>query len=197
MTTGLTVGEFQNALTPSLLRQMQILQVAITAAPLLYLVVVFILEFTLTPATTGDAMVETLAILSVAHCILAIIAYGASFALFNGLFTEQRLRRSMPLGQISTELLVNLSLMLLRTGIILRLAFFEGIAFVGLSICVIGVSTGAIDAHPEFWLNGTTTGVLLVFSVMTFPTKERMVQLFNEKLASGIASWATSVSSTS
>ena len=61
MTTHLTGAEFQNALTPSLLRQMQIIQVAISAAPLLYLAVVLILEFTLTPAQTGEAMVDFLA----------------------------------------------------------------------------------------------------------------------------------------
>jgi hypothetical protein len=83
--------------------------------------------------------------------------------------------------------------MLLRTGMILRLAFFEAIAFIGLSVCVIAVSTGVVDGHPEFWLNCTTTLILAVFSVMTFPTKERVVQLFNEKLASNIASWASTV----
>jgi hypothetical protein len=156
MTTHLAGAEFQNALTPSLLRQMQIIQVAISAAPLLYLAVVLILEF-------------------------------------NNLFTEERLRRSIPEGPVSTDLLVNLSLMLLRTGMILRLAFFEAIAFIGLSVCVIAVSTGVVDGHPEFWLNCTTTLILAVFSVMTFPTKERVVQLFNEKLASNIASWASTV----
>lgn len=195
MTARLTGAEFQNALTPSLLRQMQIIQFAISAAPLIYLAVVLILEFTLPPAQTGEAMVETLAILSLAHSVLAVVAYGMSFALFNNLFTEQRLRRSIPEGSVSTDLLVNLSLMLLRTGMILRLAFFEASAFIGLSVCVIAVSTGVIDGHPEFWLNCTTTLILAVFSVMTFPTKERVVQLFNEKLAPSITSLASAVPS--
>jgi hypothetical protein len=195
MATHLTTVEFQNALTPSLLRQMQIIQVAIPAAPLLYLAVVLILEFTLTPAHAGEAMVETLAILSLVHCIFAIVAYGVSFALFNNLFTEQRLRRSIPEGSVSTDLLVNLSLMLLRTGMIMRLAFFEATAFIGLSVCVIAVSTGVINGHPEFWLNCTTTLILAIFSVTTFPTKERVVQLFNEKLASSMTSLASTVPS--
>ncbi len=195
MAQTVTPTDFQNALTPQILRQMQIIQFAISVAPLIYLAVALILEFSLAPAPTGDAMVQTLSIISLVHCVLAIIGYGVSFTLFNNLLSEQRLKRSIPDGPVTPELLISLSLMLLRTGMILRLAFFEAIAFIGLSVCVIGVSTGVIDSHPEFWLNATTTLILIVFSITTFPTKERLAQLFNEKLASSIGAWQQTGSS--
>ncbi len=185
----LTAGGFQEALTPSIIRQMRVIQLALTAAPLIYLVVVLALDVTLVPGPADDAMAGTLAILSVVHCVLAIAGYAGSIAMFNSLFSEQRIRRSVPEGPVSPELLVTLALTLIRAGMLVRLAFFEGIAFLGLSVCVIGVSTGVIDAHPEFWLNGTTTLILLLFSAMTFPTRERVVQLFDEKLGPLMASW--------
>jgi hypothetical protein len=71
----------------------------------------------------------------------------------------------------------------LRSAIIPRLALFEGAAFFGITVCILAMLNGVLDAEPAFWLNLGPLLVFTAFGMQTFPTKERLTSSFEEMLA--------------
>jgi hypothetical protein len=59
-----------------------------------------------------------------------------------------------------------------------RLAMFEGVAMYGLVICLLTVMWGAQPYHPELLLNGISAVVFLGFAAATFPTIDRIGNVY-------------------
>lgn len=175
-----TRTHFEATLTPITLRMMAIMQTALVLAPLLYVIPVIVMfsnRSTMPPGPDGFLLIN---ILSFMHGATLLIAGFFGSFLFQRIFSAERVGAA---SDQKPDALASIALGLLRSAIILRLASFEGAAFFGITVCILAMMNGVLDAEPAYWLNLGSLVIFAAFAVQTFPTKERLTAWFEEMLA--------------
>ncbi len=176
----LTPTHFEAALTPNLLRTMAIMQSALVFGPLLYVIPVFVLFSARSVIPPGPGEFLLVNILSVMHGTALLTAGSVGSFFFQRMFSSDRL---MTLPDTDPETLASQAVGKLRSALILRLALLEGAAFFGITVCILAMINGVLDAEPAYWLNLGSLAVFAAFGIVTFPTKERLIRLFEDMLA--------------
>jgi hypothetical protein len=179
---GPTRADLESVITPEYLRITRILHAALVSGPALFGAGLLAFFFSAGQPLTPDLRaVQTMDRLSVAHVGFTIVAYLLAPLLFGRTMNRTRLdpgqENSTPNG------LALQALMLLRTAIIVRLAVLQGAAFFGLAVCMIGVTGGVLYAAPMLWLNLGSTALLIVFGVLTFPTRDGLLDILESSFA--------------
>ncbi len=178
--TGPTAAEFRAVLTRESVRQIRILQIALTAAPIVFFGGAVALSFLQTAARPLDP--DMLPTLSLVNGGLALLSYAGAF-LFSSLhFSPARVRSFIFSADAGSR--AGRCLILIRNAVILRLAMLEGAAFFGVAVCLIAVTSGNTAGTPEYWLNAAPVLILLLTSAATFPTEERLVGVFEQWIQS-------------
>ena len=170
------LAEFRQALTPGTVRSLRIIQGAIGAGVLVFALVVLGMHARVSSDVPPppQVVVFLVQILTVVHFVMAAAIYPLGHLVFTRMVSRERIAKSG-----ATDPAKVLSLM--RAGIIMRLAMYEGVAFVGLVVCMVGVLEGVLRAHPVYWVNAFSTVVLLLFVMRTFPSEERLLTIFEER----------------
>lgn len=179
----ISLADFQQLLTRKNLLPIQIIQLGITAGCTVFLVVVLVLTGKQTAGPAGPfgpaENTPPIDILSFIHLGLALMAYAAAIGMYRFLVNPKRLAGSMYLAnQPDHAAIAEKCFSLIRTGTILRFAFLEGVAFFGLILCLLAGQNGLLEAHPEYWLNVFSYFVLLLVTLATFATRDRLENLF-------------------
>ncbi len=173
---------FETALVPARLRVMQIMQGALLVGPTIFLLVILVLSQTGERPSPTSESVDNLTLLSMVNAVYALVAFGAGTFLFARIFNPDRLvvpettAHGIELGQSA--------LALLQTALLLRMGLLEGAAILGLAVCMIGWSNGVLPTEEVYWLNSGSVLLLFLTGVMLFPTKERVLQLFDRYFTS-------------
>jgi hypothetical protein len=176
----LTRTDFENALTPQALMTTQIIQIALTLGPLFFLGIVVFLFFQRLELEGVRPDEGSLQMLTIVQLFSLFAAGGISGVLRARLFSPDALG-SLILSSDPREI-AQQCVMQQRTATIVGLALLEGAAFFGLVVCMIGVTNGALQAFPYYWVNAISVLVLLVFSVTTFPTRGNLVNWFERAI---------------
>ncbi len=174
----LTRTYFEKAFTPAGLRAMAILQTALIAGPLVYVVPMLIVIQNTGVEKPAEPDFSVLTALSMIHVAALFAALFLGNFLFYRMFSPSRLAGMEELGEEKLALVVAGHL---RSAVIVRLALLEGAAFLGIAVCVVGITRGVLDAEPLYYLNLGSLLVLLVYGLMTFPTKERILLWCEER----------------
>ena len=174
----LTRTHFEKAFTPAALRAMAILQSALIAGPLIYVVPMMIVLQNTGVEKPAEPDFSVLNALSMIHVAALFTALFLGNFLFYRMFSPSRLAGMEELGE---EKLALVAAGHLRSAVIVRLALLEGVAFLGIAVCVVGITRGILDAEPLYYLNLGSLLVLLIYGLMTFPTKERILSWFEER----------------
>jgi len=174
----LTRTHFEKAFTPAALRAMAILQTALIAGPLVYVVPMLIVMQNAGIERPVEADFSVLNALSMIHVVALFAALFLGNLLFYRMFSPSRLAGMEELGE---EKLAFVAAGHLRSAVIVRLALLEGAAFLGIAVCVVGITRGILDAEPLYYLNLGSLLVLLIYGLMTFPTKKRILSWFEER----------------
>jgi len=176
-TNRINLSDFQQLLTRKNLLPIQIVQLGITSGTSAFFIIVLVL--TRTPPVGQMPDPSFLNILSLSHLGLAIAVYTAAHVVYRFIVNPKRLAGSMYLAnQPDHAAIAEKCLSLIRTGTILRFAFLEGVAFFGLILCLLAGQNGLLEAHPEYWLNVFSYLVLLLVTLATFATRDRVENLF-------------------
>lgn len=179
----INLSDFQQLLTRKNLLPIQIIQLGITAGCTGFLVVVLVLtgkqpSGAVGPVGAGENA-PPIDILSYIHLGLALTAYAAAIGMYRFLVNPKRLAGSMYLAnQPGHAAIAEKCLSLIRTGTILRFAFLEGAAFFGLILCLLAGQNGLLEEQPVYWLNVFSYFVLLLVTLATFATRDRVENLF-------------------
>jgi hypothetical protein len=176
----LTRTHFEAALTPGLLRTMAIMQTALVFGPLLYVIPVFVVFSGRSVIPPGPDEFLLVNILSLLHGAALLTAGSVGSFFFQRMFSSDRL---MAIPDANPETLASMAAGMLRSAMILRLALFEGAAFFGITVCILAMINGVLDAEPAYWLNLASLAIFAAFGILTFPTKERLMIWFEEMLA--------------
>jgi len=175
----LTRTHFEAALTPGLLRTMTIMQAALVFGPLLYVIPVFVLFNAGSVIPPGPDEFLLANILSIINGATLLTAGSVGSFLFHQMFSSDWLETVPDENPVT---LAFIAVGRLRSAMILRLALFEGAAFLGITVCLLAMINGVLDAEPAYWLNLGSLALFAAFGILTFPKKERLIGWFEEML---------------
>lgn len=183
----LSLAEFQEALTPGQIRTSRIIHSAMAAGLLMFgLIVLYI--YTQTEAADPDTeLISTLNLLSLVNAVVAIGSWIAGKVLFERQFSSYNLKDALARPMTTQEgRIIEMSagqrcISMIRTAFIIRLALFEGSAFLGLAVSLLAVLGGAAAVDPQYLFNMITAAVAIAFIGVTFPSKEHFEGVFQEQ----------------
>lgn len=175
--------QFRAGLTPERLRPLQAIQAGLGMGIVVLSAVLLILAFGTTPPEPEDAAFELMEILTAVHVLLLAVLVPASGWLFKIRFTSKQLQRAGERNAVSDDP-VDQALSIIRTAWIMRMAMLEAGALIGIMVCLIGILNGTILSSPEFALNGLSPLLFLFFVALTFPTSERITDVFRGNITS-------------
>jgi hypothetical protein len=176
MTTNvhLTRTDLERALTPEQLKITMLIRVALMLSISIFYAVIYLLYAMRTAESANSPDTTMLNLLSVVHAVFAFTTVGVAFFLSNLQLRKERLL-SLP-SQPTPEQFANQAVSLHRVSSLLLMAPIQGAAFFGAAICIIGVQSGAMELNPMYWLNATSGGIMLLVGMLTFPTRERVLE---------------------
>jgi len=70
----------------------------------------------------------------------------------------------------------------IRTSMLIRTAMFEGPAFFGLAVLMIAAQNGVLVSGSWLWINALPLAVLIALIVITFPTREKVITIFENNI---------------
>ncbi len=180
--SGITAAEFRTALTPLAIRQMQILQVAMVLAPLIFLVGT--LALSLLQKETRHVSAEIVPTMTIVNVVLVALSYAGAYLLPAIHYKPARIQSFILGGDAVSR--PDRCLILIRNAFILRFAMLEGAALFGVAVCLIAATTGTSDTVPEYWLNAFPLLMLILYSAVTFPTEDRILVVFEQYILPGV-----------
>jgi len=163
----------EQALTAQQLRVIVLIRIALMLGILFYYFVVLLLYSMFNPDGFSTQAVSLMDVLSAAHAVFTRAAAAAAFYLSSLYLRPERLACQ---SNIQTpEKAAFSALGLYRASSIVLMVPIEGASFFGAVICMIGVQNGTIEFYPMYWLNAGSALLLLLSGIMTFPTRERIL----------------------
>jgi len=183
-----STAEFEQALTPAVMRTIQMIYLALIMGVIVFTAAVFIIYSTDKSQENVNIDPDLLTTMSLVHACFALAAYALATFQYKSQFRTERLS-GVSRGETSDRSVMYPSstpaesyLSIIRTALIIRLALMQGAAFFGLVTCIIGATSGALRLHPEYWANLASSVVMIGFCILTFPNKERLAGIFEEKI---------------
>ncbi len=169
--TTISRSEFERSLPDHRVRTLQIVYGALVSGVLLFsIAIAFVLTETHQEPSEGTGI---LLLLSGVHGIMAMTIYTVAPLIFRKQLTLQNER-----DNLSSEDLASVITGRIITAQIIRMAMYEGTAIYGLVICLLSIVWGHAPTHPEFLLNGVTAALFAAIAATSFPTRQRLVDLF-------------------
>lgn len=186
--SSLQQNDFQNALTPKSLQIDMIVQGSLALGPSVFLLVA-LAAFQGVPPVQPDADTASFYMnLLIALSVYTVSSASAGIFLYNLQFTRSRLEsvvsadpslrsgNALPLSA-SEKIILHI-----RNAMIIRTALFESAAFFGLVIILLAAQQGVLYTLEFVWMAVIPYVLLIGLTAMTFPTKERLMQIFREKI---------------
>jgi hypothetical protein len=164
---------FEQALTAQQLRVFAIIRIALIVGILFYYFAVILLYSMFVPNGFSKQDTSLMNVLSMAHAVITFIAAAVAFYLSNLQLRPERLAGRFDIQ--TPEQAAHYALGLYQTSSLLLMAPIEAASFFGGVICMIGVQNGTIEFYPMYWLNAGSAVLLILAGIMTFPTRERVL----------------------
>lgn len=170
-------GEIVSAMTPSYLRPLGIIHVAISMAPIFFAAAIVFVMLTMPPLVATPSDISLIDVLSILNLVILASAW------FVGSFIFQKMVASGISSEIAGNdqtLRAEVILAALKSGLIVRLAMLEGSAVFGLTVCLLGVMRGVLPGESIYWFNLVPITFLIAYSVSNFPSSGRILSILKE-----------------
>lgn len=176
----ISIAEIQEALTPDYIRVSQIIFFSIMAGASFFLLVILFLFINGSGAEEVNGHdVELINMYSLVHAALFTGAVVLSGFLYNMLLRQDRM--ALMVNDMDPHPAITY-LSFIRTAQIIRIAIIEVPVFFGLVTCFMAVSNRVMHEYPYYWANAISYGIFIVMLMRDFPTKDRITELFRNKL---------------
>jgi hypothetical protein len=164
----------EQALTAEQLRVIVIIRTALMLGISLFYFVIILLYSMFIPGAFSTQDKSLMTVLSIAHAVFTLVATAMAFYLSS---LQLRPERLIERSEIKTpEEAALYAVGLYRASSLLLMTPIEGASFFGAVICMIGVQNGTIEFYPMYWLNAASAVLLILAGIMTFPTRERVLE---------------------
>jgi len=165
---GVSRHEIREALDQETVRVLQVMQLALTMGVLLFTAFTVARAWLFPARGPGTSLAPAaLRTLTTANAAVLLGAFAFGHLIF-------RSRLSFRSRNVAA------SVAALRAAILLRLALLEGAALFGVVVCFLATGSGP-PADPRVWLNLASPAAFLLFSAVTFPTRERLAALLSDR----------------
>ncbi len=175
----LTREDIAHSLDANHLRVIQILQFALTAAPLAFLAVVLLVKATAAPAEATDDSTSRMMLLVLGPVAASI--YVATAFMQRLMLSAPKLRAGLP-DQDTPAGWVGSFINRHRTLTIIRMSLMESAAIIGLVVVLLAVFDGSLEDQPIKWLGLLPTAVHLLYSAVTFPSRAAVAQFIHQRM---------------
>ncbi len=184
--SGVSLTDFEAALTPAEVRTSQIIQGAIGIGIALFIVVVYVMYVTIeAPVNASPPNASIVQIMSLIHLLLAASLVITAQVVYGMQFSPERLKQVFTQDESMNLEPPQRCISLIRTAMIIRLGLYEGIALFGLIVCLLAVVDHVVQVYPMYWLNMLSTLLVLSYVVVTLPTGPRIKKIFIERIKRG------------
>jgi hypothetical protein len=163
----------EQALTAKQLRVIVIIRIALMLGIMFYYFVVLLLSSLFHPNGFSKQDTSFMEVLSAAHALFTFAAAALAFYLSSLQLRPERLTEQPGIQSSAQAALYAVGLY--RASSLILMAPIEGASFFGAVICMIGVQNGTIEYYPMYWLNAASAVLLILVGIMTFPTRERIL----------------------
>ena len=183
----LSLEEFRKQLKPQQVRVFQIISLALGTGVFLFFLIVLGTYWgsSETPGTQESSNLSVIKILTLVHILEAGFLYILSFFLYRFLVSQQQLKKILktppPAGVDPATPPEGRCIGIILTGTLIRLAMFEGTALFGLITCLLGATDGTLRQYPVYWLNLFSLVFMILFVLVTFPTRQRLEDIFQAR----------------
>ncbi len=184
----LTTTEFRAALTPTTIRTGMIIQTALASGAVLFFGAIMLVAFSTDHVFPTEESLQVLVPLTAISVVFLATAFVLGSMLYNSRFSESNLQNAVtmdvigPDGQPHNATLAERAVNVIRTAMLIRTALLEGASFFGLAGMMIAATKGTLFAVPWVWVNVVPLVVLIIFVVLTFPTPERLEEIFETRI---------------
>jgi hypothetical protein len=164
----------EQALTAKQLRVIVIIRIALMLGILFYYFIVLLLYSMFKPDAFSRQDTSLMDVLSMAHAVFTLVASALAFYLSSLQLRPERLTGQSDIHTPEEAALYAVGLY--RTSSLILMAPVEGASFFGAVICMLGVQNGTIEFYPIYWLNAASAVLLILVGLITFPTRERVLE---------------------
>ncbi|OHD65472.1 MAG: hypothetical protein A2176_13125 [Spirochaetes bacterium RBG_13_51_14] len=179
-----SISEIQNALNPEIVRSFQIIYIGIMAGATFFLCVILFMYLTGSPGEEISMhSLETVNLLTLMHLISFAAGMVVSKYLYNRSLSEPAVESAI--NDMKADAVSNIAghyISIIRTAKIIRLALIEGPAFFGLVTCFLAVNNKIIYQYGYYWINIFSYIVFIYIVIKDFPTREKLLEIFKNKL---------------
>ncbi len=164
----------EQALTAKELRVLVIIRIALMLGISFYYFVVLLLYSMFKPDAFSRQDMSLMDVLSIAHAVFTLVTAALAFYLSNLQLRPERLTGQSDIH--TPEAVALYAVGLYRISSLILMAPIEGASFFGAVICMSRVQNGTIEFYPMYWLNAASAVLLILVGIMTFPTRERVLE---------------------
>jgi len=178
----LTYSELRQHLTPENIKPIQIIQLSLVSGLVIVGALVILLYYNIEPSQdhTVSDILFLVQILTLVHIMFAVPMYILSPIFLKKLVRKDRLSK-IPDDTVSSTAHTEMNqaekcLFMIRSAIIIRSAMYEGVAFFGLTICLLGAAKGILQSHTVYWVNAFSTIAALWLMLKTYPSRDMILE---------------------
>lgn len=184
----ISLADFQHSLTTATVRTFQIIQGAIMAGTSFFFIVVIFMYITGSPGSEiSPNELKSMNDFSLIHAVFFVISFPVSKFLYNRMFFEDKVKSLMATVKDDSPVSIAEGYTgVIRTALIVRMAVLEGAVYFGMVVCFMGVTGNVMYHYQYYWLNALSYAVFMYIMFKEFPSKERIVEIFKNKLGSAL-----------
>jgi hypothetical protein len=182
-----SLTDFRNALTPATLQTLRVISLGLAMGLLAFGAVVLVLSLQQErPGSTEDEQLMNILTAGVFGFAIVIVLTGRVVA--DRQYSEANLQyAARAINGVGTDGLRVTSagdqcLAIIRSTVIIRLALAEAVGYSGLVVTLVGVMTGGVYSRPAYLVNLVYPLMALVYITSTFPTAERLEEIFTRRI---------------
>lgn len=173
---------FEEALTPERVRGFQLVYVILAGAIMFFMVMLLFFFGLGSDMDRAEASPAAMDALSMAMAVVtAVCLIGGQLFYMAALRSGRRGRDGGAGGSDLTGEAVDAMIRDVQRATITRAAIFDGAAFFGLVVCIVGMMQGVVFVHPVYLLNALPAFLQLAFLAITFPTRDKIVGLMRRR----------------
>ncbi len=184
--------EFSNRLKPEQLRIGMIIQATLGLGTLFFFAVILYFAFLEQSKIVNSEILDFLTTLTIVNIAFFVVLGSVGQFIYHSCFSAKRLetaysndlhdREGNPIAATPSEKAISV----IRVAVLIRTALFEGSAFLGLVVLMTAATNGFLSSVDWLWINALPFLVNLIIIVFTFPTRNRVLNIFENSIKGNI-----------
>lgn len=184
----ISTAEFSNCLTSGQIRVGMIIQATLGLGALFFFLAVLFVAFFRQSTITNSGSLDLLTALTFVNIIMFVALSSVGQLVYRSRFSAKQLesaysndlrdREGNPIAATPAEK----AFYFIRSSMLIRTALFEGSTFFGVAALMIAATNGLLLSVSWIWINVLPLVVFIALIVITFPTKNKILSIFENNI---------------